>query len=127
MMAGGARSGESSTEPIEPPRGMTPAARQIWVEIMEHTPPDRFTRADLEMLRAYCEAAALHKLATREIKRQGPVVHVNGASKENPYVAVQHRCIGQMAQLATKLWRTKPTKNESMKPKSKRAGLLFGE
>jgi len=50
-----------------PKPGMSPKARTIWLKIVRAYPPDHFKPQHTGMLRAYCEAEALHDRA------EGPI------------------------------------------------------
>jgi hypothetical protein len=52
------------TRAVEPPRGMSAAARRAWREIIASKPVDWFDPGSLQLLRLHCEAiAGANKLA----------------------------------------------------------------
>ena len=117
-----------------PQPGMTKAARIIWLRIVKAYPPDHFRPQHLGMLRAYCEAEDMHNRAVKSIAKSGDLIkQANGVVKENPYIGIAIKAANIMSQLGTKLGITKNNTlaargqaGESTKPKSKRAGLLYG-
>jgi P27 family predicted phage terminase small subunit len=114
--------------------GMTPPARQVWKRIVKAYPYNHFKPQHLDQLRAYCEAAAIHKEARHNLKKSGLLVtQPNGVTKENPYIGIMDKMAGRMQGLAVKLGITKNAtintvkgdQSSETKPKSKREGLLF--
>jgi len=113
--------------------GMTKAARTIWIRIVGAYAPDHFKPQHYGMLRAYCEAEALHNRAILGILEGGDLIEQkNGVIKENPYIGMEIKSLSAMAQLGTKLGITynattvsKGDAGKNSKPKSKREGLLF--
>lgn len=111
---------------------MTKEAKAKWREIVESLPATHFRRADYELLRAYCEAAALHAKATREVAAE-PVLVTKHTTKISIWMAVMTATSSTMAQMATKLrlsvsTRISPQKagNEKPQVQSMRQGLMFG-
>lgn len=116
-----------------PQIGMTKAAREKWKKIVASLPATHFRPGDLDLLRAYCEAAALHAKAIKEIELM-PVIETEFTVKVSPWVAVQTATASTMAQMATKLrlcvnsrQTNKQAGYEKETVKSKRKGLMFGE
>ena len=116
-----------------PMQGMTKPARVIWSRIVGAYPPDHFKPHHYGMLRAYCEAEAMHARAIEE-SRLKPVTFnpKTGVEKESPWVGISIKCLSAMAQLGTKLGITynattvaRGDTGQSSKPKSKREGLIF--
>jgi P27 family predicted phage terminase small subunit len=113
--------------------GMTPPARYVWKRIVRAYPYNHFKPQHLDQLRAYCEAAAIHKQAIKDMQVAGMLTkQSNGVIKESPYIGIADKMAGRMQGLAVKLGITKNatinTRGESgseTKPKSKREGLLF--
>jgi hypothetical protein len=127
-----------------PRKGMTPRAQRIWKEIVTSLPPTHFRPGDYPLLRAFCEAEALHFIACEKIEEEGGVIDRLGMTKEgavivlgtkaNPWVAIMVSQAGVKSQLATKLRlcanaRISPQKagNEKQPPKTKRRGMMFGD
>lgn len=117
-----------------PPKGMTLRAHRIWKVIVKSLPPTHFRQGDYPLLRAYCEAEALHFEASHKIKEEGAVIHNGRIIKANPWVAIQTQTAHTMSQLATKLRlcanaRISPQSaaREKETIKSKRKGILFGD
>lgn len=115
-----------------PPFGMTQRARNLWKNIVNNHPPTYFRRGDYPLLRAYCEADALHYKATKAIAKEGAISR-GRVVKQNPWVAIQMQTAHTMSQLATKLRlcvnsRISARQGGSEKgKKSKREGLMFGD
>ena len=117
---------------------MTIRAQRIWREIVADYPPAHFRPAEYPLLRAYCEAEALHFEACLKVAEEGGVIDRLGLTKEgelvrlgvkaNPWVAIMVSQAGIKAQMATKLKLSQSTKRagdeEPEKPKSKRGNLL---
>jgi hypothetical protein len=59
-------------KPPEPTRGMTPAARRIWRDIVSGKPVDWFDSGSLPMLRIHCENIASANRVSRERARVRP-------------------------------------------------------
>jgi len=99
--------------------------------IVDNLPAAHFRRGDYPLLRAYCEAEALHYKATKMIDKEGAVLQ-GTVIKQNPWVAIQTQTAHTMSQLATKLRlcansRLSRGQSGSEKgKKSKREGLMFG-
>ena len=127
---------------------MNSRARRVWKELVGELPADYFRPSDYPLVRAYCEAEALHFKASQKIEEQGGVIEKTAVLKDrntgetelvvtgvkaNPWVAIQTQTAHTMSQLATKLRlatnaRLGPEKGApARKPESPRAGLLFGE
>lgn len=122
-----------------PRNGMSQRAKRIWKEIVANHPPAYFRPGDYPLLRAYCEAEALHFQACqkieeegavivrmkREIKEDGTVIETELASKANPWVAIQTAKESAMSMLATKLRicvnsKISPQKAGNQKPEPQR-------
>ena len=127
-----------------PRKGMTPRAQRIWKEVVASLPPTHFRPGDYPILRAYCEAEALHFEACLKIEEEGGVIDRLALTKEgevvvigrkaNPWVNIMVSQAGVKSQLGTKLRlfansRISPQKagNEKQPTKSKRRGMMYGE
>lgn len=120
----------------KPEAGMSLRARKTWRKIVESLPPGYFRPGSLPLLRAFCEAESEHFIATETIIKIGQLVKTGvGGVKANPAIAIQTAKSGEMAQLSSKLrlsvssYRDRDVAGAEgrEKPKSKRAGLMFGE
>ena len=115
-----------------PKPGMSPKARVIWLKIVKAYPPEHFKPQHTGMLRAYCEAEALHDRAVTSIMKSGDIIkQPNGVVKENPYINIEVKATNIISQLATKLGITKNSTTvakgvtgNSTQPKSKRGDLI---
>jgi len=115
-----------------PKPGMSSKARTIWMKIVKSYPPDHFKPQHTGMLRAYCEAEAMHDRAVASIIKSGDIIkQPNGVVKENPYINIEIKATNVMSQLGTKLGITvnnttvnRGIKGESTRPKSKRGDLI---
>jgi hypothetical protein len=127
-----------------PRKGMTLRAQRIWKEIVSSLPPTHFRPGDLPILRAYCEAEALHFIACKKIAEEGGVIDRLALTKDgdvvvigvkaNPWVAIMVSQTGVKSQLGTKLRLFANTRitpqaagKEKQFTKSKRKGMMFGE
>lgn len=136
-------------KPPKPPVGMNSRARRIWKNLVADLPANHFRSADYPLLRAYCEAEALHFKASEQIATEGGVIKKQAVVKDsdtgetlvittgvkaNPWVAIQTQTAHTMAQLATKLRlcanaRVSPEEAGKQTPSINphRVGLLFGD
>lgn len=137
---------KSAEKRPSPPVGMNLKARRIWKAVVASLPATHFLTGDYPLLRAYCEAEALHHEASKKImeegavvsrtrtetKEDGTVIETVLATKANPWVAIQTQTANTLSQLATKL-RLCPNSrcngsDPNIKPErlpSKRDGMLF--
>lgn len=119
-------------EPIKrmrpnPLKGMSKAARNVWLRTVQAYPADYFAPSQYGLLRAYCEADAAHKQACSDIRKNGQSIEnkITGVIKRNPLCSERDSCAQVMASLATKLKLNDKQATEPQKPKSKREGLIF--
>ncbi len=120
---------------------MTGPAKAVWRRIVSDLPANFYAEHELDVLRSYCEAAALNARATAEMAKRGqdgPVVIVttkNGdVPRKNPWFEIFKESAGTMSTLATKLRLNKNSKLsnkaagkvETGQPQSRREGLMFG-
>ena len=97
-----------TTRRPNPLPGMSPPARTVWNRIVNQFPPGHFMPHHYDQLRAYCEAASIHKEAGKELKKSGLLLEQpNGVTKESPYVGIMDKMAGRMQGLAVKLGITK--------------------
>jgi len=114
-------------------QGMSSKAKVIWSRVVKAYKAEHFKPQHYGMLRAYCEAEAMHNRAIKAIQTSGDLIkQANGVVKENPYIGIEIKSANVMSQLGTKLGITvnattvtRGESGESSKPKSKREGLLF--
>ena len=92
-----------------PPTGMSSRARGRWQAIVKDYAVDHFKAGYLPLLRAYCEAEALHFLAVEKCCEtdDAAVIFVetqNGSvPRENPWFKIMEKTAATMASLSTKL------------------------
>ncbi len=110
-----------------PLKGMSKAARNVWLRTVQAYPADYFAPSQYGLLRAYCEADAFQKMACAEIRKTGQCVtnELTGSVKRHPLCSERDSCAQVMASLATKLKLNDKQAAEPKKPKSKREGLLY--
>ena len=118
-----------------PLRGMSEKGRAVWMKIINAYPIDFFKPQHLGLLRMYCEADALAKIAQHEARKvnftdSNPKSLVN---KPSHWLNIKSQAVSEAISLATKLGITKNNttvargqKGNETKPKSKREGLLGG-
>ena len=107
--------------------GMTAPSRTIWKRIVSVFPPDHFKPQHYDLLRMYCEAASINKIA------------IANAAKEdfaNKYwILIADKQASVCTALSLKLGisvnstlasRRKEYAGKAPEQKSKRAGLLYG-
>ena len=117
-----------------PMPGMTKPARVIWSRVVKAYPVDHFKPQHYDILKAYCEDAALRDKAERMLEEVG---HVSmnpktGIEKESPWMGIKNKAENLMSQLGTKLGITynattvsRGDTGQNSKPKSKREGLVY--
>lgn len=120
----------------KPPKGMGKRAKKTWKNIVDSLPPGFFRVGALPLLRAYCEAESVHYDAMLLIEKSSILIKTReGNFVKNPAVSIQSAKSNEMASLASKL-RLSPSsyrdrdaagKDGREQPKSKRAGLMFGD
>ena len=116
-----------------PKRGMSDRARSVWLRIVKAYPVDHFKPQHHDLLKGYCEAAAMRDEAMAELKKGTMIiVQPNGVNKENPLIGIIDKMAGRMTALSVKLGISvnNTTVNRGItgsvpKPKSKRGDLLF--
>lgn len=118
---------------IDKPPMLTERAAELWDELVVSVPNDHFRPGDAPLLRAYCEATALHEVATAMIFTIGAVVETDKGLRKNPWVEVQTAKANEMSMLATKLRlcvnariTAKSAGRKEVPVKSSRDGLMWG-
>jgi phage terminase small subunit len=90
-----------------PPAGMTKRARGRWIQTVKDYAVDHFKAGDLPLLRAYCEAEALHFLACEKCDGEAAVIVIetqNGpVPRENPWFKIMEKTAATLASLGCKL------------------------
>ena len=125
--------GSNKIKALEPPNikrpvpviGMSEYARTIWKRIVKAYPADQFKPQHYDMLRMYCESAAINKIA---------LANALAENYEKPYWLRQAdiqaaRCQGLGVKLGITVNNTQAARGKggaAPKAKSKRAGLLYG-
>jgi len=118
-----------------PKPGMSPRARTVWLRIVKAYPVDHFKPQHHDLLKAYCEAAAIRDECVAELKNEGlRITQPNGVKKENPLIGTIDKMAGRMTALSVKLGISvnnttvnRGIKGSIPKPKSKRKGLIYAE
>jgi len=125
--------GSTKIARIDPPKiprpsplwGMTERSRSIWKRICKAYPPDHFKPQQYDLLRMYCESAALNKIAMANAAKE---------NYENPHwLNVADKAAARCVTLCTKLgiavnstMAARGKGGSAPKPKSKFEGLLYG-
>lgn len=117
-----------------PPAGTSKNARTTWHRIVRAFPPDHFKPYQYDLLRVYCEEAALYRKAVLELRKGGEVItSPTGIAKINPWAEIANKSAKSLTSLCTKLGlninstlANRGKAPETPRPKSKRDGLLFG-
>ena len=108
-----------------PPSGLHQTARSVWKRIVNQYPPDHFKPHHYDLLRMYCESAAINK---RSMKR-----YVDSDMEDVNALRVADKMAGRCQGLSVKLGINVNNRmahrgqgGEAQQPRSKRDGLLFG-
>ena len=120
----------------EPMECMTDKAKDVWVRIVDAYPPEHFKPQHYDLLRAFCEASAIHEKLISDLEKENVVIKQEGrystVYKENPIIATMDKMAARMQGLSVKLQISVNANNASRgkagepeKPKSKRSGLLY--
>ena len=99
-----------SGERSPPPRGMTPAGKRIWVEIVADFPPKYHQQKNFRLLELYCETVANWCKARTQLAKEGLTItnENTGVVKKNPLLNIIDSEAAKMIQLASKLGLTVP-------------------
>lgn len=89
----------SDRQHIQPPKQITPRARQLFVELVGATGPDHFAPSDVPVLTTFCEAVALREQAQAALSEHGVVVD----GDTNPWFAVCNKQDKTIATLGMRL------------------------
>lgn len=86
------------------PTVMSPRAKTVWGRLVKAMPPGVFTSCDSNLLAAYCEAVAMHQIATTKlIKGSHETVGSTGQIKVTPWFSAQSDAARLIVQLGAKL------------------------
>jgi len=115
---------------VECPAHLSEDAQTYWAQIISAMPPDFYAPADLAVLAAFCEAAALHKRAILMIREDGEIsTGPTGAPYQSPWVSILNTQTKIIATLGDRLGLSPAARvglkvERSEKPKSKFEGLI---
>lgn len=84
---------------LNPPTGLSDAARLVFAELVAATDAKHFTRADLPLLTEYATACDLARQAAKELEVAGPVV----AGRVSPWLTIQEKSLRAMVALSLRL------------------------
>lgn len=86
------------------PTVMSPRAKTVWGRLVKAMPPGVFTSCDSNLLAAYCEAVAMHQIATAKLAK-GPLEATGsmGQVKVSPWFSTQADAARLIVQLGAKL------------------------
>src|SRR5262245_35438548 len=84
---------------LEPPATLSPAERQLFVELVAAVDRKHFRPSDHPLLARYCEAAVLAEQAARELREHGAVVD----GKPSPWILVQEKSVRTLTALSLRL------------------------
>ena len=84
---------------LQPPSDMDDASSAVFRRLTASNRPSHFTHADIELLRAFAEAAVLATQAYKELRAAGPVI----AGRPSPWLTVQEKSVRALGVLAPKL------------------------
>jgi P27 family predicted phage terminase small subunit len=100
--------------PLEPPDGMSDAAREIWdYTVAQLNGMHIATAADRDVLASYCEAIVIQQDAAESIRRDGLLVPgAKGGLVKNPAVAMHHGYTALIRVLAREFGLTPSARSE---------------
>jgi len=121
----------NSAKRIEPPPSITPAAKEVWAEIVNSLPANYFVDSDISLLHTYCEAY-INVMTAQEMLKTVPWVFIDGKGMEQKtkwfdILKNQQSIIGILCtklRLAPSSRIDETNKNPTIKPISKRGDLL---
>jgi hypothetical protein len=97
----------------------------VWLRVVKSYPPDFFKPQHFDLLRMYCEAAAINKIALRK--------YVESDYEDARHIRVADKMAGRCQGLAVKLGINVNNRlahrgqaGQAPEPKNKRDRLLFG-
>jgi len=115
---------------LQPLRGMSLKAKQMWKMIVNDFCPGFYTDRHYPLLLIFCESWARHEQASSQLKKEDLVVKnmMSGATKKNPLLQILDAEFSKMIQISTRLSLVIDPKAPGSQPEtiSKRADLLFG-
>ncbi len=78
-------------------------AAQVWDDAINAMPPGFYTRADNQMLAAYCGACSMMHKAMDDIAEDGITIHNENGKQKNPAVSILEGAQAKIATLGTRL------------------------
>lgn len=122
--------GPKASGKLRKPNHLSSYAKGVWDRCVASMPYDFYKPAERELLAAYCEAAALHRKAILQIRKEKEVVQgKEGQPYANPWVSILNRQATLLASLGTKLGLDPAARStingptDQVRPTSKFAGL----
>ncbi len=89
---------------LAPPGDLSPSAQAEWRQIVDSLPADWLRPSDAHLLRAYCVASEVHRMATETLLREGLTVEtITGGEKAHPASGIMALNASTMANIAVKL------------------------
>ena len=112
-------------KPPKPVVGMHETARTVWVRIVKAYPPDHFKPQHLDLLRMFCESAAINKIVMKK--------YVDGGYEDASLLRVADKMAARCQGLSVKLginvnnrMAHRGQKGEATRKKSKIDDYLYG-
>jgi hypothetical protein len=108
-----------------PPKGMTEPSRIVWKRIVGAYPADHFKPQHMDLLRMYCESAAINKFALKKafLLEYAEPYWLNLSDK----MAGRCQCLGvKLGITVNNTLAARGKAGEAPVAKSKREGLLYG-
>jgi|SRR5262245_13048853 len=84
---------------LRPPDNLSPAEREVFIDLVSSCRPESFIPSDMPLLASYATAITQEREAVEHLRREGYVV--NG--KPSPWVTIQEKAHRQMAALSLRL------------------------
>lgn len=78
-------------------------AAKVWEDTITAMPPGFYTRADNQMLAAYCSACSMMQKAMEDIAEDGITIHNENGKQKNPAVSILEGAQAKIATLGTRL------------------------
>ena len=78
-------------------------AAKVWEDAITAMPPGFYTRADNQMLAAYCGACSMMQKAMEDIAEDGITIHNENGKQKNPAVSILEGAQAKIATLGTRL------------------------
>ena len=84
---------------VKPPAGMTPRARDIYLDTVNGLASDHFAPSDVQLLRQFCVACEMAELAEAQLVKDGHVID----GRASAWLTVQEKAHRAQAALALRL------------------------